>query len=288
MWIVYVIVYAMIIGVFTVFRKKAVQQSNILFVLAFASTIGFLLIGWNFSEPIQLDTKNILLILLKSFLISLSWSFELTAIKGYYISVLQPISAIRVVIGFFTSMLIFNEATFWWQYIGVFVVGFGIFILNKDSNKDKSSPLTKKQKNKCIALYVISCICSEASAIIDKFTLQSITPIQMQWWYMLFVAAILWIYFLIQCLAKKKMLVSKKDFDNVYLYLFAVLLIIADQLLFKGLNDPASKASIVAILKQISTIVSVILGAYMFKEPNLKKKLVYLGIIMCGIIIILI
>lgn len=288
MWIIYIVIYAIIIGIFTVLRKKAVQQSNILFVLAFSSTIGFCLIGWNFYEPINLETKYILLILLKSFIISLSWTFELTAIKNYYLSVLQPISAIKVVIGFFASMFIFSEATFWWQFIGVFIVGFGLFILNKDSNKDKSSPLTIKQKRKCIIFYVIACICSECSGIIDKYMLQSITAMQLHWWYMLFISGILWIYFLTQCLIKKKVLISKKDFDNVYLYLFAVLLIIADQFLFRALNDPASKASIVTILKQISTIVSVIFGAYLFKEPNLKNKLLYLGIIMSGIIIILI
>lgn len=291
MWIFYVIIYACIIGFFSVYRKKAAQESNFLFVLALSSTVGFLLIGWNFQQAWMLDQKYILLILCKSFVVSLSWVFELYAVKNYFISALQPLSSIKVVFGFFASMLIFSEETFWWQFIGVAIVGVGLFALNKEpkssKNKYNDGTYKTKQKYKSILFFVLACLCSETSAIFDKYIMQYALPNQMQWWYMLFISVIVWIYFLVQCLINKKMLISKKDFKNFYIYIVAILLILADQLLFKSLTDPASKASIVSVLKQISTIVSVIYGAYFFKEPNLKRKLTYLGIILCGIIIIL-
>ena len=47
MWILYTTIYALLIGFFTVLRKIASQKSNILFVLAFSSTLGFVLISWS-------------------------------------------------------------------------------------------------------------------------------------------------------------------------------------------------------------------------------------------------
>ena len=41
-----------------------------------------------------------------------------------------------------------------------------------------------------------------------------------------------------------------------------------------------------AYLKELSTIMIVIYGAMLFKEPNLKKKLIYLAFILIGIIIV--
>ena len=105
---------------------------------------------------------------------------------------------------------------------------------------------------------------------------------------MLFVSGFLWLFLLIECLAKKKVLVHKNDFNNPFISLIGVMLIIADQFYFKALADPSSLLSVISIIRQLSTVVAVIFGAFYFKEPNLKNKLVYLAIIMCGIIIILI
>lgn len=89
-------------------------------------------------------------------------------------------------------------------------------------------------------------------------------------------------------LIKKKPVITKSDFKNIYAYAVGLILIVADNLLFTGLMDPASKASIAAVLKQITLVVTVLFGGLMFKEPNLKERLYVLAIILCGIIIILI
>ena len=94
----------------------------------------------------------------------------------------------------------------------------------------------------------------------------------------------MWILY---CIKNKKFMATKKDWKNIYIYTSAIILIVADQLLFRGLMDPNSKASIVSILKQITLIVSVIFGALIFKEKGSKNRLYFITIILIGIIIIL-
>ena len=109
MWILFTTIYGVLIGFFTVLRKTASQKSNILFVLAFSSTLGFLFVSWSAPEAFLVGWQNILLILGKAFIVALAWVSELIALKNYFISSLQPISAIKVVVSFVASLLIFRE-----------------------------------------------------------------------------------------------------------------------------------------------------------------------------------
>ena len=307
MWILYASIYATIIGFFSVFKKKATARTNTLFVLAFHSTLGFLLLSWTaFFDAFKISSQSFLFLLLKSFIVAFMWIFELIALKKYYISSLQPISSIKVVIGFVAGIIIFSEPFVWWKCIGVAIIFVGLVMFNfydakhivkfessksnfenmNASNHDEQQ--LKRNRITAIILFLLSCILSETSAILDKFILTNVSPNQMQFWFMMFVSIILWICFFASCIKNKKMLVSKSDFKNFYIYLIACILIVADRFLFTSLSQPDVLVSGVSVIKQISIIVSVVFGGIWFKEPKLKNKLIFLAIILAGIIIVLI
>ncbi len=330
MWILYTSIYAILIGFFTVLRKKATEKSNILFVLAFSSTIGFSLIAWSAGEAILLSWQSILLIFGKSCAVSMSWIFELIALRNYYISSLQPISAIKIIISFFASLLIFGEPFIWWKLFGVAIIFISLILLNrydrqlakkgkastnfftnlnnilKSSVKYKLHSLKTQeevrllfvQKNaqqnlnkrriKAVIFFVLACICSETSGILDKIIMDQVSPSQMQFWFMLFVSLIIWVVFLILCLKEKKTFVCKADWRNWAMYVFPVILIIADRLLFTALSQPDVLVSGVSIIKQLSSVVAVIFGGLLYKEPKLQNKLIYLAFILVGIVIVVI
>lgn len=330
MWILYASIYGILIGFFTVLRKKATEKSNILFVLAFSSTIGFLLIVWSAGEAFLLNWQNILSIFGKSCAVTLSWVFELYALKNYYISSLQPISAIKIIISFVASLLIFGETFIWWKLFGVAIIFVSLILLNlydrritksehtyirnfssvnnilKSTNKYELRNLKgqesiglslnfncvqqnlSKRRIKAIIFYVIACICSETSAILDKLIIDKVSTSQMQFWFMFFVSVIIWVVFFVLCIKEKKMLVCKADWKNWAMYVFPVILIVADRLLFTALSQPDVLVSGVAIIKQLSTIVSVIFGGLLYKEPKLQYKLIYLAFILVGIVIVVI
>ncbi len=307
MWILYASIYATIIGFFSVFKKKATAKTNTLFVLAFHSTLGFLLLSWTaFFDAFKISSQSFLFLLLKSFIVAFMWIFELIALKKYYISSLQPISSIKVVIGFVAGIIIFSEPFVWWKCIGVAIIFVGLVMLNfydakhivqfesSKSNFENMNASThdeqqlKRNRITAITLFLLSCILSEISAILDKFILNNNSPNQMQFWFMMLVSIILWICFFAACIKNKKMLVSKSDFKNFYIYLIAFILIIADRFLFTALSQPDVLVSGVSVIKQISIIVSVVFGGIWFKEPKLKNKLAFLAIILAGIVVVLI
>ena len=148
------------------------------------------------------------------------------------------------------------------------------------SNHDEQQ--LKRNRITAITLFLLSCILSETSAILDKFILNNISPNQMQFWFMMLVSIILWICFFAACIKNKNRLVSKSDFKNFYIYLIAFILIIADRFLFTALSQPDVLVSGVSVIKQISIIVSVVFGGIWFKEPKLKNKLAFLAIILAG------
>ena len=291
MWILYVCIYGFLIGFFTVFRKQALKQSNLLFVLALFSVFGFFLVSWKAADAVTMSWQYILLILFKAFIVTAAWILELYAIREYYLSKLQPISAIKVIIGFCLSAIIFSEPVVWKQIVGVLFVVFGIVFLRREEKENlflSHLPEFQKKEKKILTCYVLSCILGEMSSLIDKFSLQTINSNQMQWWFMLFCAIILTSYFIIQCLKKKQILCKKSDWLNIFIYGSAVIMIVADSFLFNAFMDVNNKASIMAVMKQLSIIVSVIFGGLMFKEKDLKSRLYYIAIIMIGIAIILI
>ena len=332
MWVLFATIYALIIGFYTVLMKKASQKTNLLFVLAVSSSIGFLLVSWSAVEAVTLSWQYILFIFGKSIIVSLAWVFELIALKNYYISSLQPISAIKVVIAFIANMLIFNEQVVWWKFIGVVIIFAGLITLNQYDRKtlknandlnsnniglnknivkyenignenayiEKNNKVSenvvvetdmqtlKKRRIKAIIFFIFSCIFNETSGILDKIILNHVSTNQMQFWFMLFVAIIIWIYFFVLCTKKRKMQVQKSDWKNYLMYIIPFILIIADRFLFTALSQPNVLVTGVSIIKLLSTIVTVIFGGLLYKEPNLKYKLIYLAIILVGIIIVLV
>ena len=306
MWILLTAIYGILIGIYSVTRKKASDQSSIIFMIALSSTFGFLLISWTAPEAFATDWQGVLLFLLKALIVFMAWIFELIAFKNYYMSSLKPISAIRVVISFVVSLIIFNEPVIWWKFFGVVVIFVGLLLLNYFDRKQLKNILVNKEQcfnrleqkrendnlNRkrilAIIFFILSCCLNVISGILDKLFLDSYTPSQMQFWFIFFIAVLGWIAFFVLCIKNKKILITKKDWKNWLIYLSGAILIIADRLLFIALTDPNVLVSGVSILKQLSTVISVIFGGILYKEPNLKYKIVFVVFILVGIVIVLV
>ena len=52
--------------------------------------------------------------------------------------------------------------------------------------------------------------------------------------------------------------------------------------------DPSSKVIVMTMLKQLSVVISIILGKLIFKEKEVIKKLLYSILIIMGIVMILV
>jgi uncharacterized membrane protein len=63
----------------------------------------------------------------------------------------------------------------------------------------------------------------------------------------------------------------------------SLLLVVSDRLYFTAVNIPASQISIIMPLRKISIFVSVVVGGFIFKEKNLKRKFWCICLLVLGI-----
>ena len=187
MWILFAGLYGIIIGFYTVVRKIASDKSNILLMIAMSSSLGVLLVSWTIPEAFAIDGVGVAVVLGKATIIIVAWVLELLAFKYYYMSSLQPIKAINVVITFFLSLLIFNEPFIWWKLFGVFAIFTALILLNlydrkilqrlvpkwreKHNSVEQLAEGEKKEQKQVFAIFLFigSCLLNTASEILDKF-----------------------------------------------------------------------------------------------------------------------
>ncbi|MCR5768702.1 MAG: EamA family transporter [Lachnospiraceae bacterium] len=153
-----------------------------------------------------------------------------------------------------------------------------------------------------IILAFISCLLNAVSGLFDKLLMSytDITDGQLQFWYMLFLVIFYMLYALIRTVSARRQCTSGKgnpeksaDFHidwksaikNYWIWILAVLFVIADRCLFIANSDPASKVTIMTLLKQSGVIFAIICGKFMFHEKKTGYRLVCALIILTGIFI---
>ena len=72
---------------------------------------------------------------------------------------------------------------------------------------------------------------------------------------------------------------------NYWILITAICLVLGDRILFEANKIPESKVSIMTLIKQLSTIETIILGKVWFKEKDIVKKLLCSVIIIIGIVL---
>ena len=74
---------------------------------------------------------------------------------------------------------------------------------------------------------------------------------------------------------------------NYWIPLTSICLVIGEKFLFMATENPNSKVIIITMLKQMSAIISIILGKYIFNEKDALKKLLYSVLIIIGVVIMI-
>lgn len=292
MWILYSCIYAVLIGVYWLFKKKATTTSGVFSVLALATSFSFLLISFEVIFATSISKTNLLLILIKSFVVVGSWSLQLTAIKHLELSFYAPISVLSVVITFLFGVIVFDEELTIIQIIGAVIIIIGLVLMNltnvkhKQKNVEQITLPKKTGVTKYVLMAVGSAIFTATSSIFDKIILQTSTTFEMQFWFLLFTAAILWVITFIISICKKQFIIKKSDLKNYWIYLMGLFLAVADFSLFLAYGVPDAKLSLISIITRLNVLVTTLLGIIVLKEKNVWKRLIFLFIILGGAVLV--
>lgn len=277
-WMLLTLIYGILSGIYFLFQKKAMMKNHSIEVFVTYVTISLIIVFFDVGNVITINPNYLLLIALKSLVLFISFVLSFKAMSKLSVSLYGVINMSRILFTTLLGIIVLNETFGRNQLIGMILICLGLLLVNiyKD---DKG-----KNDKKYVLILLIACIFAAISGLLDKVISTGVTPIELQWWFLLFLFVYTWMYVLI----RKIKINFKSTFKNPWIYLYSLVFVIADRILFMANGIEDSQISIISLLKQISVIIMVLIGGKIFKEKNLRYKLLCCLIIILGLGIIVI
>lgn len=285
LWVLLILVYGIFKGLREALKKKAMETNSVLEVLFFYTLFAFIFILPFSKDVFSVSLKFHLALLSKALIIFTAWLCALNSIKRLPLSVYSVMDMGRVLFSIFLGVIFLNEKIGIFQAIGIVLVITGITLVNLK----KRDSVDEKGSKKVVFLVLISCILNSVSSIMDKWLLSdserwllgndTITSSQLQFWYMLYLTSAYGIYILI----KREKINVKKCIKCPWIWVLSLLFVIADRALFLANADPNSTVVVMTLIKQSSVLVTIAMGALVYKEKHIFYRVVCALTIILGI-----
>lgn len=302
MWLILAFLSAFLLGFYDVFKKKSLKENAVIPVLTlntlFSSLIflPFIILSaqGHISEDSLFYTHQYgwaehKYILLKSLIVLASWLFAYFGLKHLPITIVGPINATRPVMVLIGAMTFFSERLNHWQWIGVIIAMIGLYMLSRSSKKEGID----FKHNKWIIFVVLANVLGAISGLYDKFLMASpenggvgLDKLAVQSWYtfyqlflMLAMLGLLW------WPLRHETTPFRWDWCIILISLF---LSAADFAYFYALGLDGAMISIVSMVRRGSVVVSFLFGAMVFREKNLKSKVIDLALVLLSMLFLFI
>jgi len=294
MWLWAAVGSAILLGIYDVFKKQASTRNDVLHILLYATALTTLMLspfiltsafGWHWLNGTPFDAApgslhDHLLVLLKAFIVSISWITGLMGLKNLPITTASTIKTSRPVFVLLGSILIFGERLNLWQWVAIIISFIALWLLGHTSKREGYDFV----RNKWVLCMWIAVISGVISALLDKHLMSSMQPMFVQGWCNFYITIIMAATLLVARFANSEYYKPYKHDWNVLL--IAIFITWSDFLYFLSLSGEGAMLSVVSVLRRSSVIITFILGAIFFKEKNLRSKALALLILLIGMIIL--
>ena len=274
-WMLLVLVYGLLKGAREIVKKKSLERSSVIEVLFFYTLFAFLLVVPDVKNAMCVDVTMLPWVAVKSFVIFVAWILSFKAIKKMPISLYGILDLSRVLFATILGIVVMKEETSPGQLTGLLLVAAGLLMLKKK----KGEP--EKVERRIVLFALLSCMLNAVSGLFDKILTKSITSAQLQFWYMLFLV----LFYLLYLVFDKAKVDIKKSVKNYWIWLLAIMFVIADRALFVANSMPESKITIMTLIKQSGCLVTILAGKFIYKEKNIGYKLLCAAVIVIGIVV---
>ena len=294
MWAFAALLSALFLGIYDIFKKLSLNGNAVIPVLFFStltSTVLFLpvvtgsLFYPEFFHSIGLFAPSLTItehlhVLLKAVIVVSSWILAFFAMKHLPVSIFAPIRSTGPFWTLIGALLIFHEKLNPLQWLGVSLTLLFFYLFSTAGKKEG----IEFRKNKWIFFIVMATILGAVSGLYDKFIIKHIDRIAVQAWFSFYQAAIMFPILLFLWYPKRG---NSTPFQWRWtIVAIAVSLVIADFLYFYALSLEGSMISMISALRRSSVLLTFTMGAFIFREQNLKQKGIYLLGILAGILFI--
>lgn len=324
-WVGLVTLYGILKGVREILKKKALGRNTVMEVLLMYTFLSFLILLPTAPKAGGLRAPEYAAVFAKSFIIFVAWLCSFHALSCMPVSLYGILDMSRVVFSTLLGIIVIHEKMDLPGLIGFVLVCAGLYALrglkNREAEDDttavvqknatapdikQASPeepvtaaeaevaekpvLTREQRfwNKLtsvtagvVILAFLSSFLNAVSGTMDKVLMKGMNESQMQFWYMLFLV-LLYLAYILLTGTKIRL---KGMFTNKYVWMLSVAFIIADRALFIANRDPASRVTVMTLLKQSGVICTIIGGRLFFREKHIKYKLCCAFVVIAGIVI---
>lgn len=290
-WILLTLTYGLLKGVRDIVKKESLKKSSSVEVLFFYTLFAFLFCIPASKDILSVDTSYLPYVFIKSFVIFLAWILSFRAIKDLPLSVYGILDLSRVLFATSLGIFVLGEPTTRNQIIGLILVALGLIFLKR----------RKKEANEnirpiIVVMALVSCMLNAVSGFLDKVLTQYITPSQLQFYYMFYLTLLYLAYLIVDTiildviLPRRHVNVSQKiniigAVKNYWIWILAILFVIADKALFVANANPDSRITIMTLVKQSGCVVSILAGKFIYKEKNMLHKFICAAVIITGIVI---
>ena len=293
MWAALAFLSALLLGFYDVAKKRALIGNAVMPVLLFNtlfSTLFFspLLIssvgdfGWfdgTFFEITQGDLHSHLMVVIKSAMVLTSWIFGYFGMKHLPITIVGPINATRPVLTLLGAMLIFGEHLNAWQWGGVLLALFSLFLLSRAGKSEG----VDFRRNIWVLSIAAAAVVGACCGLYDKHVMRTLNPIFVQGWYSFYQFVMMSIVVAILWWPKR----AEKPFHWSWaIPLIAIFLTCADLAYLTALSKEGALIAVVSMIRRGSVVVSFSCGALLFREKNLRTKALDLLFILVGMILL--
>ena len=295
MWLGFALVSALFLGLYDVSKKQSLKDNAVIPVLWFNTLfcsllmLPFTLLSWKtgvldgsiFYVPTA-GWELHRLLMLKAFIVLGSWIFGYFGMKHLPITLFGPINATRPIIVLLGGLLLFGERLNLYQWIGVIIAVISFYMLSVSGKKEGIS----FTHNKWVFCVIMATLLGAVSALFDKYLLGRFNNMFVQAWSNFYQLALMTvILFTLWWPTRKHTTPFQWKWPIIFI---AVFLTLADYAYFVSLAQSASMVSIVSMIRRSSVIVSFLCGALLFREKNLRSKVIDLLLVLLGLFFLLI
>ena len=296
MWLLLAFLSATLLGFYDVSKKAALKDNAVLPVLLLNTLFSTLifspvildgLTGAGWFEGTMFDTSDVtgnlkahLLVIVKSVIVLTSWIAGYFGIKHIPITIVGPINATRPVLVLVGAMIFFGERLNWCQWVGVILSILSIYLMSRSSKKENID----FTRNKWMLFVAIGTIMGAVSGLYDKFIMQELNPIFVQSWFNFYQLIMMGVVCMAAWYPTRK---KTTPFHWSWaIPLIAIFVAAADFAYFNALTRPEAMISVVSLIRRGSVLISFACGVIIFKERNLKAKVLDLILILIGMVFV--
>ena len=288
LWFVFAFLAAFFDSTKGVFSKKSVKNIDE-YIVAWVSrffTLLFLLTAFLFIEIPEIGDRYLIALLIGGSLNTITTVLVIKALKYSDLSVVAPIATFTPLFLLITSPLITGEIPTTFGLLGVFLIVFGSYMLNiKKMGDGYLAPFKAILKERGALLMLITAFLWSISSNIDKIGIQNSAPIFWTISVNAFVTLVLFPAALFRLRKLKSPFAGEKLFQGLKT-LIPMGLVAALTLACQMTAMSMALVIYVISIKRISAVISVLFGHFIFKEKNVKERLIGSAIMIAGVLFI--